>query len=290
MLGWLLRYGWVTQLRTFSWVVAWPEIKYEVEYELEGARLRKAVADAEQGSIDNAIATSSTPAVGTISGTYPHSQAPAKAEATKFLSNTPATAITSAPPQQTITEQTAERARLNRHREKAIKDLQEFNKKPKPEATAHPSLNRAPHLKGIQPQLILDPVRAEQVDSLYLVAISRRLDGPPSSETQAAETTMTTAATGGSVSSGAVVGSISQTGMMTSAKTASATTTAHSNRIRNGKEVEGKEEKKSFLRWAKYFNGRTSMERIALLEGVKRKEVWSKINSWDEFLNVVRTW
>lgn len=290
MLGWLLRYGWVTQLRTFSWVVAWPEIKYEVEYELEGARLREAVADAEQGSIDNAIATSSTPAAGTTLGTYPHSQAPVKSEAIASLSNTPPT-TTSAPPLQTITEKTAERARLNRHREKAIKDLQEFNKKPKPEATAHPSLNRALHLKGIQPQLILDPVRAEQVDSLYLAAISRRLDGPPVSdataETQAAETKMTSAPT----NSAAIVGSISKIGMMTSAKMAPATsTTANYNRIVNGKKVEEEEEKKSFLRWAKYFNGRTSIERIALLEGVKRKEVWSKISSWDEFLNVVRTW
>lgn len=299
MLGWLLRYGWVTQLRTFSWVVAWPEIKYEVEYELEGARLRKAVADAEQGSIDNAIATSSTPAVGSTSGTYPHSQAPAKLDATSAsLSNTPSTTAP-AVPTQTITEQTAERARLNRHREKAIKDMQEFNKKPKPEATPHPSLNRAIHLKGIQPQLILDPVRAEQVDSLYLAAISRRLGGPPSTETQAAETTMVTAATSGTGAlGGAVVGSISKTGMMTSAKTAATSTasgsrtagTANGSRIVNGKKVEEEEEKKSFLRWAKYFNGRTSMERIALLEGVKRKEVWGKINSWDEFLNVVRTW
>lgn len=292
MLGWLLRYGWVTQLRTFSWVVAWPEIKYEVEYELEGARLRKAVADAEQSSIDNAIATSSSPMVGATSGTYPHSQPPAKVDAATaaFQSNTPATtAATPATPVQTITEQTAERARLNRHREKAIKDLQEFNKKPKPEATAHPSLNRALHLKGIQPQLILDPVRAEQVDSLYLAAISRRLDRPRSTETQAAETTMVTAATTGGGAGGAVVGSVTKTGMMTSAKTAM-TASGSGSRIVNGRKVEEGEEKKSFLRWAKYFNGRTSMERIALLEGVKRKEVWAKINSWDEYLNVVRTW
>ena len=252
MLGWLLRYGWVTQLRTFSWVVAWPEIKYEVEYELEGARLRKAVADAEQGSIDNAIATSSIPASGTTSGTYPHSQAPAKVESTTttFLSNT--AAMTPAAPTQTITEQTAERARLNRHREKAIKDLQEFNKKPKPEATAHPSLNRALHLKAIQPQLILDPVRAEQVDSLYLAAISRRLDGPPSTETQAAESTMVTASTTGGGVGGVVVGSVSKTGMMSGAKTA-ITANGIGSRIVNGKKVNEGEEKKSFLRWAKYF-------------------------------------
>lgn len=265
MLGWLLRYGWVTQLRTFCWVVAWPEVKYEVEYGLEDARLRKAVVDAEQGSIDDAIARSSSPAVSSTSGTYPHSQQQNRPENLTALPTATATS----------TELTAERARLQRQREKAIKDLQEFNKKPKPEVTAHPSLNRAPHLKGLQPQLVLDPMKAEHVDSLYLASISRRLNGGGGSEAGAASVVTTTSA----IPAG-VVGSIAKPGIMGSGKTATA----------NGTEKGKDEDKKSFLRWAKYFNGRTSMERIALLEGVKRKEVWARINGWDEYLHVVRTW
>ncbi|KAI1268801.1 hypothetical protein F5Y18DRAFT_167734 [Xylariaceae sp. FL1019] len=35
MLAWLMRGGWVTQLCTFAYVVVWPEIIYEVEYEIE---------------------------------------------------------------------------------------------------------------------------------------------------------------------------------------------------------------------------------------------------------------
>jgi hypothetical protein len=48
--------------------------------------------------------------------------------------------------------------------------------------------------------------------------------------------------------------------------------------------------KKYFLKWAKYFDGRTSLERIALLEGVKRKEMWALISGWEEYLLVVRHW
>ncbi|KAI3332472.1 hypothetical protein HD806DRAFT_196383 [Xylariaceae sp. AK1471] len=40
MLAWLMRGGWVTQLCTFAYVVVWPEILYEVEYELEAEELR----------------------------------------------------------------------------------------------------------------------------------------------------------------------------------------------------------------------------------------------------------
>ncbi|KAI1115396.1 nitrogen permease regulator of amino acid transport activity 3-domain-containing protein [Nemania sp. NC0429] len=40
MLAWLMRGGWVTQLCTFAYVVVWPEILYEVEYELEAEELK----------------------------------------------------------------------------------------------------------------------------------------------------------------------------------------------------------------------------------------------------------
>jgi hypothetical protein len=46
----------------------------------------------------------------------------------------------------------------------------------------------------------------------------------------------------------------------------------------------------TFGKWAKYFDGRTSLERIALLEGVKRKECWARLGEWEEFLVVVRHW
>ncbi|KAI5862682.1 nitrogen permease regulator of amino acid transport activity 3-domain-containing protein [Durotheca rogersii] len=44
MLAWLMRGGWVTQLCTFAYVVVWPEIRYEVDYELEADELRAAAA------------------------------------------------------------------------------------------------------------------------------------------------------------------------------------------------------------------------------------------------------
>lgn len=39
MLAWLMRGGWVTQLCTFAYVVVWPEIIYQVDYEMEAEEL-----------------------------------------------------------------------------------------------------------------------------------------------------------------------------------------------------------------------------------------------------------
>ncbi|OTB03058.1 hypothetical protein M426DRAFT_322086 [Hypoxylon sp. CI-4A] len=50
MLAWLMRGGWVTQLCTFAYVVVWPEILYEVDYELEAEELRSAAQEEARAS------------------------------------------------------------------------------------------------------------------------------------------------------------------------------------------------------------------------------------------------
>lgn len=138
MLGWLLRGGWVTQLRTFAWVVVWPEIIYEVQHALDA----KAIAAAKDKS-----ESSSSDMNASMSAQSGHS-----------------------------TEITAENARLERLRQKAIRDAEEFSKRPLPVATPHPSHNPAAHLSDLEPHIILDPHRADHVESLYLAAIGKRFE------------------------------------------------------------------------------------------------------------------
>jgi hypothetical protein len=145
MLAWLLRYGYVTQLRTFAWVIVWPEIRYEVEYALDAERIKIAYHDA----ISEAVEEAQLEASASSSATSPTSQGPSS-------------------------EAIAEKARLRRLREKAKQDQIAFAKKPKPIVTALPSTNNAPHLAGLAPKVIKDPYRANHVDSLYLTAISKR--------------------------------------------------------------------------------------------------------------------
>jgi hypothetical protein len=270
MLAFLLRHGWATQLRTFAWIIAWPEIKYEVQHDLDGAAIREAHAEAmEEPKDDSAAATPKTPAPATTLPTYPHAQA----------------LPPSTPP--ISSEATAEKARIMRLRDKAAQDLADFNAKPKPEATKNPSLNTAPHLTRIQPQLILDPMKAEHVDSMYLTAIAKRLEGGEPGESK------------GSVSAkagapAAAIGPVGKPAAATASLAQSVGALGTLSKFGLGVDGSGiggfKKDKKRFLKWAKYFDGKTSIERIALLEGVQRKEVWAQIAAWDEYLLVVRHW
>jgi hypothetical protein len=140
MLAWLLRYGWVMNLRTFAWVIVWPEIRYEVDYALAAERIRAAYRDAITEAVEEARSSAAAPS--------------------------PTTPISS--------EAAAEKARVHRLREKAKLDQIAFSKRPKPVATADPSVNDAPHVMELFPKVIKDPYRAEHVDSLYLQAISKR--------------------------------------------------------------------------------------------------------------------
>ena len=150
MLAWLLRHGYVTQLRTFAWVIVWPEIRYEVEYSLEAERIKAAYQDALSEAVEEAQSEASS-AVAPSFGTSPGTLAP-------------------------TSEAIAEKARLRRLRDKANQDRVEFAKRPKPVATTAPSTNNAPHLANLAPKVIRDPHRANHVDSLYLEAISKRFE------------------------------------------------------------------------------------------------------------------
>lgn len=273
MLAFLLRHGWATQLRTFAWIIAWPEIKYEVQYDLDGAAIRDAHAKAmEESKDDSPAATPRTPAPPVSLPTYPH--APPQP--------VPSTAPTSS-------EATAEKARIMRLRDKAVQDLADFNAKPKPEATKNPSLNMAQHLVRIQPQLILDPMRAEHADSMYLTAIAKRLDGGgPEDESKDGGTSKAGPAT---VATGPVGKPIAMPGSLAQSVGTLGTLPRFGGIGPDGSSIGGlRKDKKRFLKWSKYFDGKTSIERIALLEGVQRKEVWAQIAAWDEYLLVVKHW
>lgn len=139
MLAWLLRHGWVMNLRTFAWVIVWPEIRYEVDYGLASVRTEAAYCDAVTDAVEEARSSAVDPSLST----------PISSEAA------------------------AEKARLHRLREKAKLDQISFSKRPKPVSTDDPSINDTPHVMELLPKVIRDPYRAEHVDSLYLQAISK---------------------------------------------------------------------------------------------------------------------
>jgi hypothetical protein len=154
MLAWLIRGGWVTQLRTFAWVLVWPEIIYEVEYQLKAEALEKAKKSSKSNSGSSESNNESTDESG-----------PDRQSDSDF--HIPLTI-----------EQAAEKARLERLAQKlakeAAEEAAEFAKMPKPIATEHPSTNDAKHLEKMAPYVIKDPHKVSHQESLYIKAIGGR--------------------------------------------------------------------------------------------------------------------
>ncbi|KAH8808403.1 nitrogen permease regulator of amino acid transport activity 3-domain-containing protein [Xylogone sp. PMI_703] len=152
MLAWLIRGGWVTQLKTFAWILVWPEIIYEVDYSLRLERLSASKSSSSR------VSAESTDESGMD----------------RLSDNDPSVPLS--------VEQAAERARLQRLAAKAsaeaAADAKEFAKRPLPTATTHPSSNNAPHLQGIHPHIITDPHKVNHDDSLYIAAIGKRFTDP----------------------------------------------------------------------------------------------------------------
>ncbi|OIW35021.1 hypothetical protein CONLIGDRAFT_567780 [Coniochaeta ligniaria NRRL 30616] len=177
----------------------------------------------------------------------------------------------------TPAEAAAEKARLERLASRAARDLADkataHARKAVPRATAHPSINDAPHLAGTSPHVILDAKKATGRESLYLDAIGRRL----------------LRAAGGAVSSHAARNTnISSRGSQPGG-TASRQGAGAKDGPGGGKDWDERVAAAWPLFW-KYFNGRCALERIALQEDMKRKDAWNLLTGMSEYLLTVRHW
>jgi hypothetical protein len=147
-----MRGGWVTPLRTYAWILVHPEIIYEVDYQLKAAAVEKARNKSKPTESDQDLLSSSTDS------------------STHFPKD----------PSSMTTSQAAEHARLVRLARKTAEETAifaaEFEKLPPPVATAHPSLNTAPHLKHLSPYVIKDPHKVSHEESLYIAAYSKRFE------------------------------------------------------------------------------------------------------------------
>lgn len=217
----------MTQLCTFAYIVVWPEILYEVDYEMateDIAAAEKAREDAQAASppevhkpTDNDTFSETLEASITSASSAPEPPSPT-------------TTATIASP--VTVEHAAEKARLERiadkaHREATEKVIAHARRTP-PQATDHPSINTAAHLAGLEPHIILDPKKATGKESRYISAIKKRLRDDKS--------------------------------------------------------------RTAWDKFCRYFDGRTALERIALQEEMKRKEVWNLLTAMTEYIMCTRHW
>jgi hypothetical protein len=190
----------------------------------------------------------------------------------------------------TPAERAAEKARLERLASRAAQTLADrataHARKPSPVATRHPSVNDAAHLLGMTPHIILDAKKATGRESLYLDAIGRRL------------------ARGAGRAADGKVGRDAEGKGKSKDEEGGGGEHHHHQGITNGRGA-GKEkdgaggqggkdwDKRVASAWPlfwKYFNGRSALERIALQEEMKRKDVWNLLTGMSEYLLTVRHW
>ncbi|KAK7745399.1 Nitrogen permease regulator 3 [Cytospora paraplurivora] len=188
--------------------------------------------------------------------------------------------------QPTLAEQVAEKARLERIADKLARELAEkataHARKAVPRATDHPSINGAAHLADLSPHIILDAKKATGKESLYLSAIARRLrekttENPPQPSSKKAA-----AASHDHNKAARVVQPASSVGDSVKKTTAAGA---------DGRVVDWDERVAAMwpVFW-KYFNGRSALERIALQEEMKRKDVWNLLTAMSEYLLCTRHW
>ena len=221
-------------------------------------------------------------------------------------------------------EQAAEKARLERIADKAARELAEralaHSRKPVPQVTPHPSVNHAKHLEGIQPHIILDAKRATGKESLYLSAIERRFKLKVEEKRRQRGEKSSGLGTGTESEPGSGTGSSSGSGkpqhyhghQRPGVKDTTTTTTAattnlklHPNsnatapnptsarttpKYRDSTADQDERVADAWPVFCKYFNGRSALERIALQEDMKRKDVWTLLTAMSEYLLCVRHW
>ncbi|KAK0737664.1 nitrogen permease regulator of amino acid transport activity 3-domain-containing protein [Apiosordaria backusii] len=209
----------------------------------------------------------------------------------------------------TQAEEIAEKARLSRIASRAAHDLAERSmlhaRKPVPMATLHPSVNHAKHLQAMSPHIILDAKKATGKESLYLSAIAKRF------KERAAEARLRRGREGGIVGGGGGGGGAGQ--KQTTGSDTKSTASFGGNRNLSGgggggggvgtsnHKHDSDDQHQQQLEWEervanawplflKYFNGRSALERIALQEEMKRKDVWNLLTAMSEYLLTVRHW
>lgn len=248
-----------------------------------GTALERSIGDLSSISIGDEAQPSPLPSSPSTSVVLRDASAPGS----EVQSPTSATSHGRPHSQPTLAEQVAEKARLERIADKLARELAEkataHARKAAPRATDHPSVNKAPHLAQLSPHIILDAKKATGKESLYLSAIARRLRerktaAPPPSKARKDKAK-------------------AQPGLGEGSKRAAAAAAASA---AGGKDGKGGGDGKGFdwdervaNTWplfCKYFNGRCALERIALQEEMKRKDVWNLLTAMSEYLQTARHW
>ncbi|ATY62307.1 family UPF0171 [Cordyceps militaris] len=269
MLAWLLRGGWVTQLCTFAYVVVWPEIVYQVDYEMEAEELEGPTPSTSPHSAGGTAAAVSISPLTTAAGAgalaRPHNQL-AHLDEDAILSPTstgataiPATSAAGKPRQVSIASTTSE-------------------------ATTAAS-GSLPSTAGAVP---IPSTTERAAEAARLARIAQRVSREAADKAAAhARRVVPEATPHPSTNRSPHLAGVAPHIILDAKKTTgpeSRYLAAISSRLRDDRV------RQAWATMCRYFDGHAALERIALQEEMKRKEAWTLLTAMSEYLICTRHW
>ncbi|KAH8675295.1 nitrogen permease regulator of amino acid transport activity 3-domain-containing protein [Xylariales sp. PMI_506] len=274
MLAWLMRGGWVTQLRSFAYVVVWPEIQYEVEYQIEADDIRSSALVLEERPTTQSSSSDDSEGVGR-----------AQMNSSQTLESSIVDGLSSDVDREGGTGSAQERksrtsspARDDYDGGGILSPLSPLSTDLDQSITSLPPL---PTPEAQNPnETIAEAARltrlADRVTRAHAERVAQHARKQPPIATS--RPSLNTAAHLAHLSPYIIV----------DAKKATGKESMYLSAI--GRRFKDTRVRASWPVFWKYFNGNSALERIALMEDMKRKEVWGLLGGMAEYLITVRHW
>jgi nitrogen permease regulator 3-like protein len=280
MLAWLMRGGWVTQLCTFAYVVVWPEIQYEVEYQIETDEIKK--AEIAASSSTNTSGEPSSPDSPEAEHPIPPASDSGRA---------PYEDIEKGRAQQVRSGATYEPSR-SRPASPSVRDTDSNDSLIlSPSTSAAPTTDLERSISSLPPltelETTVNPNESIAEAARLNRLADRRTRDHAERAAQHARRPPPRATDHPSTNTAAYLSHLSPY-IILDAKKATGKESMYLSAI--GRRFKDARIRNSWPVFWKYFNGHTALERVALMEDLKRKETWSLLSGMGEHLISVRHW
>ncbi|KAM3502869.1 hypothetical protein MY10362_004567 [Beauveria mimosiformis] len=274
MLAWLMRGGWVTQLCTFAYVVVWPEIIYQVDYEMEADELEGPTPWASPHSAGAESSVSSMSAATVLS--RPHNQLSRAAAAT----NDDSAAIATVPsPRSSDSALSASLSESTKTRQASITST----------ATVSDSTIAAgSSLLSTAVAVSIPSTTERAAEAARLERIAQRVSREAADKAAAhARKAIPEATPHPSTNRSLHLAGIAPHIILDAKKATgreSRYLAAIVSRLRDDRV------RQAWSTMCRYFDGHSALERVALQEEMKRKEAWMLLTAMSEYLVCTRHW
>ncbi|XWW93184.1 hypothetical protein V2A60_001113 [Cordyceps javanica] len=276
MLAWLVRGGWVTQLCTFAYVVVWPEIVYQVDYEMEAEELE---GPTPSTSPHSAGAVSSVSPMSTAVPTRPHNQLSRLDDADQDGDEVGAAVLSPASTSSALSASLAHAGEPGKGRQASIASTASASAS---DVTASGSL---PSTAGAVP---IPSTTERAAEAARLARIAQRVSREAADKAAAhARKVVPEVTAHPSTNRSAHLAGIAPHIILDAKKTTgpeSRYLAAIASRLRDDRI------RQAWATMCRYFDGHSALERIALQEEMKRKEAWTLLTAMSEYLICTRHW